>query len=171
MHPRVAPPARRCLLLGLAGMGMGLLIGCGGPEFARVSGTVTLNGKPLNDVEVRFLPDPEKGNPGPTASAFTDRQGHYELRCERPPKNGTILGFHRVCILDITAIARSRGMPGGPDVVAGAPGADKAPAGIPIGPAPRVPAVYNNVSLTPFRDIEVKPGAQTLDLDVKSGKK
>ena len=34
-----------------------------GPEFAQVEGTVTLDGQPLPEVEIQFMPDPEKSNP------------------------------------------------------------------------------------------------------------
>jgi hypothetical protein len=136
-----------------------------GPEFAEVEGTVTLDGKPLADVEVQFLPDPEKSNPGPTASAYTDAAGHYKLRCEKMSQDGAVLGPHRVCVIDITAIA-----PLGPPGLA--PPSLPGPATVSQKPKlSRVPAVYNDPTRTPFRDVEVKSGKQTLDFNVKSGKR
>lgn len=52
--------------------------GCGSqgdrPELGRVQGTVTLDGRPLPGVIVRFFPD--TGRP---STAATDSQGHYDL--------------------------------------------------------------------------------------------
>jgi len=51
-------------------------LGCGpgGPEIARVEGTVKMDGKPLEDAAVVFIP--ENGRP---AGARTDKDGHYVL--------------------------------------------------------------------------------------------
>ncbi|MBI3463288.1 MAG: carboxypeptidase regulatory-like domain-containing protein [Planctomycetes bacterium] len=55
---------------------LGLICGCGpgGPEIASVEGTVTMDGKPLANAAVVFIP--ENGRP---AGATTDSQGHYVL--------------------------------------------------------------------------------------------
>jgi hypothetical protein len=159
------PVVLAALLIALAAWGRG-------PEFALVEGTVTLDGRPLGSVEVIFLPDPERGNPGgPTSTAYTDDQGRYRLYCDKARKEGTILGAHRVCISDITAIA-----PLGPPQLPGLPG----PHGQPGNEAPpraekpklsRVPLRYNDPRQTPFRDVEVKPGAQTFDFNVETGRR
>jgi hypothetical protein len=167
---RYAPPGATVLLL------IGALVVWAawppGSEFAEVEGTITLDGKPLAEVEVQFLPDPEKSNPGPTASAYTDPDGRYKLRCEKMRKDGAILGLHRVCVIDITAIAP----PGGlalPPGTKGPPGQmDTAMA--PRGDKPklsRVPSRYTDPRQTPLRDVEVEPGAHTLDFDLVSGKR
>jgi hypothetical protein len=51
-------------------------LGCGptGPEIARVEGTVKMDGKPLEDAAVVFIP--ENGRP---AGSRTDKDGHYVL--------------------------------------------------------------------------------------------
>jgi hypothetical protein len=148
-----------------------LSAGCGGgPQFAEVEGTLTLNGKPLPDAEVAFLPDPEQGFRGPQATSYTDAQGHYRLRCEAAHKKGAAVGIYRVCIHDIAALpspdlldpANPARLPGMPPT--SPPRADKAKAA-------RVPQDYASPATTPFRDVEVKAGKQTLDFDVKSSKK
>lgn len=48
--------------------------GTGGPEIASVEGTVTMDGKPLSNAAVVFIP--ENGRP---AGATTDGDGHYVL--------------------------------------------------------------------------------------------
>jgi hypothetical protein len=126
-----------------------LAAGCGRREFAAVEGTVTLDGKPLGGVEVVFLPDPEKGNLGNRASAYTDENGHYRLRCQRDKRDGTILGPHRVCIRDLVTFPDEAGQTR----------------------PPRVPPSYADPAQTPFRAVEVRPVGQTLDFDVKTSGK
>src|SRR4051812_35141310 len=100
----------------LLALAAALVSGCGGGrEFADVGGTVTLNGQPLAEVEVVFVPDALKGNTGNNATAFTDAQGHYKLRAARDKKDGTVLGLHRVFFVDLTSVpdlSREKGAPG-----------------------------------------------------------
>jgi hypothetical protein len=69
--------------------------GCGssGPKLGKVSGTVTLDGKPLPDARIEFQPGPE----GSPSEARTDENGHYELMYG-PDKPGAIVGEHLVRI-------------------------------------------------------------------------
>ena len=124
------------------------------PEFAAVSGVVTLDGKPLGRVEVRFQPDPEKGARGPVSSCYTDEAGRYTIRCDRFNQDGAVPGVHRVVIFDITAL---------PDL-------DAAGAGSRGGPpkASRIPGKYESVSTTPFDGVEVKPGTQEVNFNLVS---
>jgi hypothetical protein len=70
------------------------LVGCGegDPPLVPVSGFVTLDGKPLKDATVEFLPESGWGSMGKT-----DDIGHYEL-LYRVRKNGAIIGQHKVRI-------------------------------------------------------------------------
>ena len=51
------------------------------PRVAKVSGRVTLDGKPLSKASVTFAPmaTKERPNPGPTAQGMTDEDGRYQL--------------------------------------------------------------------------------------------
>jgi hypothetical protein len=134
--------------------------GCGGArEFAGVEGTVTLDGRPLAEVEVVFVPDALKGNTGNNASAFTDAQGHYKLRSARDQKDGTVLGVHRVFFVDLTSVPNLSREKSAPGAGAQAPGRTT---------APRFPEMYTDLAQTPFKDIEIKPGNQTRDFELKS---
>jgi hypothetical protein len=53
-----------------------LLAGCGSSDFGSVSGTITLDGKPLPDVSVSFDPQWAEGT---AAFGSTDGNGRYEL--------------------------------------------------------------------------------------------
>jgi hypothetical protein len=88
----------------------------------------------------------------------------HRLRSERDRKDGTVLGPHQVIVIDLPVV---------PDLskIGGAAGeAGQAPR--PSKPKTRrFPARYESAELTPCKDIEVKPGKQTLDFDIKSGKR
>src|SRR5262245_42383990 len=90
-----------------------LLAGCSRvPPMGTVSGVVTLDGQPLPDVEVQFLPDPEQGTCGATASCYTDEEGRFTLRTERHHTDGALVGTHRVVFVDIAALPDPVSLPG-----------------------------------------------------------
>jgi hypothetical protein len=159
MNPTSVP--RRCL--GLLAAGLLALMGCQrGPEYGVVEGTVTCDGKPLDNAEIVFLPDVAKGNNGPPASSYTDAQGHYKLFCNKNNKEGALVGPHRVCVHDLTAVApppdHNKLLTGGKLDVLPVPTK---------GNVTRVNAAYTDAARTPLRDVEVKPGQQTLNFTVK----
>jgi hypothetical protein len=119
-------------------------------EFAEVEGVVSLAGKPVAGIEVLFLPDPEKGNQGNTSSGLTDKQGQYRLRSDRDGKDGTVLGPHRVLLIDSHA--------------------NRDPAGL-NNPPSRIPVEYSDAGKTPLKGIDVVPGKQTFNFDVPAEKK
>jgi hypothetical protein len=81
-------------MLIVVGISMFFQPGCGGPsdqpELGQVTGTVTLDGKPLSGIAVVFQPD--SGRP---ARGMTDAEGKYELTYIRQTK-GTKVGLNRV---------------------------------------------------------------------------
>lgn len=79
--------------------------GCGGvdrPPTAPVSGTVMVDGEPVEGAAVMFVP--EKG--GRPATGTTDAQGHFTLRTFEEG-DGAVLGKHQVAI----TLAKSTGGP------------------------------------------------------------
>jgi hypothetical protein len=55
-------------------------VGCSsGPKRVPVSGSVTLDGKPLNAGVIHFYPDPDKGNPHRVDCLSPCRDGRYNL--------------------------------------------------------------------------------------------
>ena len=126
------------------------LAGCGSPkpEFASVTGTLLLNGKPQRGLRVSFMPDAEKNNTwAAIARGTTDEQGKYTLTYEYQREEGTgaPVGWHRVLIEDVSRPPTPQGQ---------------------TPPPPLVPPEYSSDRTTPLRK-EVKPGEQTIDLDVK----
>jgi hypothetical protein len=71
------------------------IAGCGksGPELAPVSGRVTVDGKPMENLDITFQPDEMR----PASYARTDASGHYELGYKRGVQ-GALLGQHTVSI-------------------------------------------------------------------------
>jgi hypothetical protein len=114
------------------------LLGCGGPQFGNVSGQVTLDGKPLPDIAVRF-----EDEGGSATIARTDKSGHYELRytVDQP---GAPVGKHKVTIFTPAPISEGTG--------------ERAPAEI-------VPAKYNVKSTLTQ---EIKRGSQTCNFELTS---
>lgn len=88
-------------------LSVAILAGCGrsGPELATVSGTVTLDGKPLPKARLEFQPV----GIGSPSYATTDAKGHYELTyaLDRP---GAMLGKQTV------RITTFRQLPGGGEI-------------------------------------------------------
>lgn len=81
------------LLLLLVSIG---LWGCSrgdGLVIAPVEGKIVMNGKPLPDVGVTFLPD----GAGPSASGNTNENGEFTLRTAEPG-DGAVVGSHKVVL-------------------------------------------------------------------------
>ncbi len=78
----------------LLGLMLPFLLGCGpgGPEIATVSGTITLDGKPLPEASVLFIN--QSGRP---AAAWTDQSGNYKLMFDEN-RSGAIPGDNIVRI-------------------------------------------------------------------------
>ena len=87
------------LLIGCAVL---LVVGCGKPKLAEVSGTVKLDGKPLADASVSFQPIGDGTlNPGAGSYAKTDANGHYVLT-QMGGAKGALVGMHKVEISKTT---------------------------------------------------------------------
>lgn len=122
------------------------------PQFAEVSGVVLLDGKPMADARVEFLPDPHEGTHGPRCSGITDRDGRFILIGDDECP-GAVIGVHRVLVQDARTFPPPRNRHSG-----GRP---------PVMPPSRISPRYQNASVTPLRQ-EVKPEAQTVTVEVKS---
>lgn len=92
------------------------LVGCAssGPEIAYVSGRVTMDGKPLSNATVVFIPD--NGRP---AGATTDAEGQYVLNFAEGRK-GAIPGTNTIRIMtlrDADQDENGKTIPGSPETV------------------------------------------------------
>lgn len=118
--------------------GLCTLFGCGGPEFGKVSGQVTLDGKPLHDIAVRF-----EDEGGSAAIARTDKSGHYEMRYT-VDQIGAPVGKHKVTIFTPAPLSEGTGERALPEIV---------------------PAKYNSKSTLTQ---EVKSGGQICNFELTS---
>ncbi len=84
---------KNCMVLGTCLLALACF-GCAqdGPEIAGVEGTITMDGEPLADASVVFIP--ENGRP---AGAATDSSGHYVLTFTAG-REGTMPGKNKVQI-------------------------------------------------------------------------
>src|SRR5262245_59079264 len=147
----------------LLGALLGAAAGCGGREYAQVEGTLTLDGAPLPDVEVVFVPEPANGNTGNNASALTDAQGRYRLRTPKDNRDAAAVGAYRVIVTDLRMVTDFTRVGVPPRV------GEKAAPPEPLGSKKRrFPKSYGDVADTPLKGVEVKPGRQTLDFDLKA---
>jgi hypothetical protein len=137
MAPTMSRPVRLALALALVRAG-----GCRpGPNWKyneQVEGTVKMDGAPVPNVLVRFVPD-DPTVQGPASSGYTDDKGHFTLACENG-KAGAVLAKHNVLVM------AGRG----PDDTGGARRAF-------------IPAVYSNPVQTPLQ-LEVTADKHTYDL-------
>ncbi|MCC9607738.1 carboxypeptidase-like regulatory domain-containing protein [Blastopirellula sp. JC732] len=87
----------RCLWIA----GLLAVVGCepntGGFDYAPVSGTVTVNGRPLEGATVAFAPQGESLNTGRPSLAQTDADGHFQLQTVNGI-DGAVIGRHLVAI-------------------------------------------------------------------------
>lgn len=76
------------------------IVGCGdsGPELGRVTGTVTMDGQPLANALVTFVP--EAG--GRSSTGTTDSSGNYTLIYA--DKKGALIGRHKVSVTTIQTV-------------------------------------------------------------------
>src|SRR5438132_6920231 len=74
--------------------------GCGKPLVFNdvVEGTAKLDGKPLGNAHVQFVPD-EPGLKAPGSTGITDENGHYRLRREDGGGPGACVGKHVVVLV------------------------------------------------------------------------
>ncbi|MGY8770517.1 MAG: hypothetical protein ACKVH8_19045 [Pirellulales bacterium] len=85
------------------------VVGCGegssGPSLVPVSGTLSLDGKPLANADLQF----STTNEGEAAASFgtTDQEGHFDLKSQ-DGKEGATPGGHRV---NITVMPAGSGGP------------------------------------------------------------
>jgi hypothetical protein len=94
---------RRLLATLLCVLGLIPLMGCrSGPRRASVSGTVTLDGKPVKEGLVSFSPDASKGNTARVSCTALIKDGSYELKTtgvlNSEKGSGAPLGWYKVSI-------------------------------------------------------------------------
>jgi hypothetical protein len=148
--------------------------GCSDSNLGQVDGRVLLDGKPMQNIQVTFIPDTAENTYGPSSMAITDADGHYQLVCEeKQRRTGAVVGTHRVTLVDLDAVAMSSSDGHKPSGVN--PGPQKMIKNkSPKGPdnantkgssRSRLGPRYTEFAMTPLKK-QVQLGAQTIDLEV-----
>jgi hypothetical protein len=89
-----------------AGLGVVIVIalsGCakGPPPVTEVSGVVLLEGKPLPQARVEFIPDLSGFGAEMNSSATTDDEGRFSLSMTYKGQPGAVVGKHRVLVAEM----------------------------------------------------------------------
>ena len=130
--------------------GLLAIVGCGGgPKLVAVEGTVKLNGKPLNGIQVEFWPLTN----GPRSMGTTDAQGHYSLLVDDGVRKGAVVGQHNVVLKDVWILG---------DKFYGRAGEDM---DLTKGKKPRISDRYADPLKTTLKK-EVSNGPNVIDIDV-----
>jgi hypothetical protein len=94
----IANAVKRVLLLVLTSI-LVLSAGCSHQTFTDAAeGTLTLDGAPLADVHIEFVPEVPEGTSAPGSSAVTDEKGFFRLTRNDNHKPGAVVGKHRVVV-------------------------------------------------------------------------
>lgn len=73
-----------------------VIAGCGEPNWVPVTGSVLLDGKPLDGCAVTFVPTATNSSQGAAASGVADAEGRFSLSAANRP--GAAVGEYRVTI-------------------------------------------------------------------------
>ena len=135
------------------------LVGCGGktvPDLVPVSGTLTVNGQPYENVMVKFVPMEEGFDGNTIASGITDKEGKFTL--ETPGHGPGAVPCQTKVILEEGGV---------PDEIRGSENEQMAAAAFMKSLSNRpIPATYRRLNDTPWQ-IEVTADKQDYDFDVK----
>src|SRR5262245_9836530 len=94
-----SPMGRRAWLALVIGL---VLSGCakGPPPVTEASGVVLLEGKPLPQARVEFIPDLSGFGAEMNSSATTDDEGRFVLTMTYKSQPGAVVGKHRVVVAE-----------------------------------------------------------------------
>ena len=120
------------------------LVGCAQSNTIKVTGTVTLDGKPVDQAEVTFQPAE-----GRIATGVTDSQGRFELSTNSPG-DGAVPGDHKVTISQYYSAGNPPPMMPGSQIPS------------------RFPQKYGDPSQSPFTAKVLRGGKNDFQFDMKS---
>jgi hypothetical protein len=156
-RPRCNHMARAiCLWHGWFAFLLVTVCGCGNPLVFNdvVEGTAKLDGKPLGNAHVQFVPD-EPGVKAPGSTGITDENGHYRLHREDGGGPGACVGKHVVVLVRGREANRALGETA--DAGDAKAKKDRRP----------IPPAYTMASKTPLT-VDVKSDQHTYDLELSS---
>ena len=126
------------------------------PEVVPVEGTVTLNGKPLPQASVTFMPMLDSFGAESNSMAETDDEGHFVLTCMHDKQPGAVVGQHVVLVTEGQMPDKMRGVQDSSVLDRYLAKRGNRP----------IPANYGTFTRTDLQ-VEVKPGGGPLTIDLK----
>jgi hypothetical protein len=87
--------------------------GCGKPApppVTEAGGIVLLNGSPLPNAQLQFVPDLADFGAELNSTGITDEKGRFQLKCAKNDQAGAVVAKHRVVITDAPPPPKYRGM-------------------------------------------------------------
>ena len=149
----------------LAGLALGAALALPGcakvpPPVTDAEGTVLLDGKPLPQAQVEFVPELRNFGAEMDSLAVTDDRGHFHLTCTYKQQPGAVVGKHHVLVSEPPTPAEF----GSQDERTQAKFAQYM-AKLKNRP---IPEAYGTLGKTPLV-VEVKPGQTTYDLQLTRG--
>lgn len=130
------------------------LIGCGqsGPAVHPVSGIVTVGGKPVQNVQVTFMPtEPSR----PIASGNVDADGRYVLTSGATNRRGAVAGAYKVVLSQLDGAAQAEVEARYTSGTGGPPPVPKA----------AFPDEYKSVESSP-KQVDVVAGSNTINIEI-----
>ena len=149
----------------LAGLSLGVAVALSGcarvpPPVTEAEGTVLLDGKPLPQAEVEFVPELRHFGAEMNSTAVTDDEGHFHLTCAYNQQPGAVVAKHHVLVAEPPTPAEFRGMDERTQTRLA-----QYMAKLKNRP---IPEVYGTLGRTPLV-VEVKAGQKTYDLQLTRG--
>ena len=139
-----------CLILAVAPLG------CGDSPTSPVAGVILLDGKPVANAAVHFLPQSEAGH---DATGQTDQNGDFTMSTFKP-KDGVVPGDYKVVVSPLGAADTSQYASAEEAMSAASKAAPKSS-------APAFPQKYTSANLTPLTQKVPVSGKLKLELTNK----
>jgi hypothetical protein len=154
--------SRTLLAPALAVLGLGVALALPGcqkvpPPVTEAEGTVLLDGKPLPQAQVEFVPELHGFGAEMNSTALTDDAGHFHLTCSFNQQPGAVVAKHHVIVMEAPTPAEYRGQDERTQT-------SLAQYIAKLKNRP-IPTVYGTLSKTPLV-VEVKAGQTTYDLQL-----
>ena len=92
----------RPIAAALAGLLLASVAGCEKklPPVVAIEGSVTLDGKPLSNAAVTFVPMLDNFGAESNSTGVTDEQGRFTLTCTATKQAGAVVGSHTVLVIE-----------------------------------------------------------------------
>ncbi|HZZ78171.1 MAG TPA: hypothetical protein VFE62_06615 [Gemmataceae bacterium] len=133
------------------------LVGCAPtpPAVVEAEGVVLLNGEPLPNAQIQFVPDLKHFGAKYNSQAISDAQGRFQLKCSNKGEAGAAVANHWVVVTDAPMPKELRGVDGAAQ--------EKAAEWLESQTNRPIPTEYGSVGTTPLK-VEVTKDKKSYEL-------